>query len=77
MVHKLKTHQIIHHSEMSFMLSSSWDGLFAEEFQEIEADVKNYLGTLRRGMKESHLKVFMEQLSSNYQSFFLRNRTGF
>jgi hypothetical protein len=52
------------------LLSSSWDGLFAEEFQEIEADVKNYLGTLKRGMKESHLKVFMEQLSSNYQKLF-------
>ncbi|XP_046445149.1 PHD finger protein 12-like isoform X2 [Daphnia pulex] len=45
--------------------SSSWDGLFAEEFQDIEADVKSYLGTLRRGMKESHLKVFMEQLSND------------
>ncbi len=70
-------HQIIHHSEMSFLLSSTWDGLFAEEFQEIEADVKNYLGTLRRGMKESHLKVFMEQLSSNSKSFPPPNKTVF
>lgn len=49
--------------------SSACSGLFAEEFRQIEEDVKNYLGTLRRGMKESHLKVFMEQLSSNLQFF--------
>ena len=60
-----------------FLFSSTWDGLFAEEFQEIEADVKKYLGTLRRSMKESHLKVFMEQLSSNSQSFFSFNNTRF
>lgn len=46
--------------------SSSWSGLFAEEFQEIEEDVKNYLGTLRRSMKQSHLKMFMEQLSGKF-----------
>ncbi|XP_045025556.1 LOW QUALITY PROTEIN: PHD finger protein 12 [Daphnia magna] len=45
--------------------SSACSGLFAEEFRQIEEDVKNYLGTLRRGMKESHLKVFMEQLSND------------
>ncbi len=32
----------------------------------IETEVKSYLATLRRSMKERHLKVFMEQLSSNF-----------
>nr|CAH0105050.1 unnamed protein product [Daphnia galeata] len=50
----------------------TWDGLFPEEFQEIEDDVKNYLATLRRSLKESHLKIFMEQLSGNFNYDLMR-----
>lgn len=44
------------------------DPAFEEEFRDIEDQVKNYLATLRRGLKERHLKVFMEHLSG--EKFF-------
>jgi len=40
-----------------------------EDMLTIEREVQDYLATLRRGVKERHLKVFMEQLSSNLVYF--------
>jgi hypothetical protein len=43
----------------------------SEEFSAIEEEVKKYLGTLRRNMKERKLKVFMEQLTSKSNWFLV------
>ena len=43
----------------------------SEEFSAIEEEVKKYLGTLRRNVKERKLKVFMEQLTSKSNRFLV------
>ena len=49
-----------------------------EDMLTIEREVQDYLATLRRGVKERHLKVFMEQLSSNlvYFSYVLYSKNA-